>query len=243
MSSSGSCRTRSGVVQVRHVYSAVHKDRPCQPYILCKQGNQSKYFHPKSWKDASLMQRLRSSEPSLNILPESCICRLCRDDLSKLGNEGHIPRWRNIEVKRGTGNKICYVPACSNSSFKVTQVANKTTLEQLFDISSENIPPVPASNEEKGYPLCKEHYGALYRQVNPTHFTKKCKTCDKLLCVLNKTRKYPDPALVQSFLVQNTDFRGEITATDRVCYACYKSHLVISKHMHSSTSSTDDGAL
>jgi len=62
-------------------------------------------------------------------------------------------------VKRGTGNKICYVPACSNPSFKVTQVANKTTLEQLFYISSENIPPVPASNEEKGYPLCKEHYG------------------------------------------------------------------------------------
>jgi len=47
---------------------------------------------------------------------------------------------------------------CSNPSFKVAQVANKMSLEQLFDISSENIPPVPASNEEKGYPLCKEHY-------------------------------------------------------------------------------------
>ena len=146
-------------------------------------------------------------------------------------------------MKRGTGNKICYVPACSNPSFKVTQVANKTTLEQLFYISSENIPPVPASNEEKGYPLCKEHYGALYQQVNQKHFTKKCKTCDNLLCDLTKTRKCPDPALVQSFLVQNTDFREEIIATDRVCYACYKSHLVISKHMHSTTSSTDDGAL
>jgi len=189
------------------------------------------------------MQRLRSSEPSLNILPESCICRLCRDDLSKLGNEGHIPRWRNIEVKMGTGTKICYVPACSNPSFKVTQVANKTTLEKLLDISSENMPPVPASNEEKGYPLCKEHYWALYQEVNPTHFTKKCKTCDKLLCDLTKTRKCPDPALVQSFIVQNTDFRGEITATEGVCYACYKFHLVISKHMHSTTSSTDNGLL
>jgi len=153
----------------------MHSVQTRQPCILCKQGNQSKYFHPKSWKDASLMQCLRPSEPSLNILPESCI-RLSRDDLSKLGNEGHIPRRRNIEMKRGTGNKIWYVPACSNPSFKVTQVANKTSLEQLFDISSENIPPVPASNEEKGYPLCKEHYGALYRQVNPTHFTKKYKT-------------------------------------------------------------------
>ena len=174
MSHSGSCRTRSGVVQVRQVCSAVHKGRPCQPCILCKQGNQSKYFHPKSWKDASLLEHLRRSEPSLD---NSCICRPCRDDLSKLGNKGHIPRWRNIKK---SSKEMCYVPACSNPSFKVTKVASKATLEQLFEISSTDNEP-PASNEERGYPMCKEHYRQLYRHVNPTHFTKKCKTCDKPL--------------------------------------------------------------
>ena len=73
MSGLGS-RTRSGALQVRQVYSAVHKDRPCQPCILCKQGNQSKYFHPKLWKDSTLLERLKQHEPSLDILPETCIC-------------------------------------------------------------------------------------------------------------------------------------------------------------------------
>ena len=234
MSRPGSCRTRSGNVQIRQVCSAMHKGRPCQPCILCKQGNQSKYFHPKSWKDPSLFERLRQSEPSLDILPESCICRPCRDDLSKLGNKGHVPRWRKKSSK-----EICCVPGCTNPSFRVTQVAGKATLEQLFGISSDN-EPLSASNEERGYPMCKEHYGELYRHVNPTHFTKKCKMCDKLLPDLTKARKCPQPALVQSFLVQNTEFTGEITASDPLCYACYKSHLVIIKQMHNTTSSRDN---
>ena len=81
---SGLGRTRSGVLQVQQVYSTVHKDRPCQPCILCKQGNHSKYFHPKFWKDPTLLERLKQYEPSLNILSETCICQLCRDDLSNL---------------------------------------------------------------------------------------------------------------------------------------------------------------
>ena len=46
-----------------------------------KQGNNSKYFHPKSWKDSSLLERLRILEPSLEIQLDSCICRLCRDNM------------------------------------------------------------------------------------------------------------------------------------------------------------------
>ena len=49
-------------MQVRQVCSAVHKGRPCQP---CKLSNQSTYFHSKSWKDASLLERFRLSELSL----------------------------------------------------------------------------------------------------------------------------------------------------------------------------------
>ena len=39
---------------------------------------------------------------------------------------------------------------CTNPSFKVTQVAGKATLEQLFGISSDNDQPLSASNEEGG---------------------------------------------------------------------------------------------
>ena len=38
--------------------------------------------------------------------------------------------------------------------------------------------------------------------------------------------KYPEPALIQQFLQQNTEFTGQISAEDRVCYASYKAYLV-----------------
>ena len=165
MSHPGNNRTRMGGLQVRQVYSSVHKHRPCQPCSLCKQGNQSKYFHPKSWKDTTLLERLKQSEPSLDILPDSCICRLCRDDLSKLGSEGHTPRWR--KMKQNNVKRVCYVSGCSNPSSKVTQLANKATLDMLFSTASENEPPTSTSDDEGMYPLCQEHYGLLYRHLNP----------------------------------------------------------------------------
>ena len=50
-----------------------------------------------------------------------------------------------------------------------------------------------------------------------------------------KSRKCPDPILIQRFLLQNTDFAGEINVEDRICFACYKAHLVIIKHTSNST--------
>ncbi len=236
MSGIGS-RTRSGVLQVRQVYSAVHKDRPCQPCKLCKQGNQSKYFHPKLWKDPTLLERLKQCEPSLNILPETCICRLCRDDLSKLDDIDYIPRW--IKISQTRDKKTCYVPGCSASCYKVTKLASEATLNRLFDAPCENESPLLGKDQHDGCPLCQEHYGVLYRHLNPTHFIKKCKTCNKLLLDLTKTRKCPEPTLVQSFLRENTEFTEEMKPDDRVCYACYKSHLVIIKHTQNSSFSTD----
>ena len=82
------------------------------------------------------------------------ICRLCRDEISKLGSEGHTPRWRKVEE---TSDKICYVPGCSNPSYKVTQLASNTTLDELFDIRCENEHPTSTCDKERGYPLCQEH--------------------------------------------------------------------------------------
>ena len=238
MSNPGS-RTRAGVLQVRQIHSSVHKDRPCQPCILCKQGNQSKYFYPKQWKDATLLESLRQSEPLLNILPDSCICRLCRDDLSKLGNEGHTPRWRRINTKCNTDKRVCYVPDCCNPSIKVIRLASKGTINELFQIPSENQHHTLACDENPGYPLYQEHCRVLYRHLNSAHFNKQSKTCKKLMSFLTKTRKCPEPAIVQTFLAENTEFTEEIKSDDRVCYACYKSHLVIIKHVQNSSHSTD----
>ena len=100
MSRSASYRTRSqNALPVREVTCSVHSGRPCQPCILCKQGNLSKYFHPKSWKNNALLHQLRELEPSVDIQSDSCtcICRPCRDDISKISSSGFVPRWRKLK--------------------------------------------------------------------------------------------------------------------------------------------------
>ena len=70
--------------------SAIHPGQPCQECSLCKKRGLSKYTHPKSWKDPSLLQVLQTTEPSLALQPESCICVALESRFS--------PRWR-----KGTG--------------------------------------------------------------------------------------------------------------------------------------------
>ena len=215
------------VRDLRIVTSNVHPGQPC---TLCKKGNQSKYFHPKSWKDASLLERLKQLEPSLNIEPHSCICRPCRNEVKNIMNDGFIPRWRK------SNKGMCFVPKCTHSAQKVTKLANELDILAFFsidDIDKENIGSQP------GVPLCTEHYGAWYRHAHASPSHKHCKTCGKLLTDMSKSRPYPQPKLIQQFLAQNTDFSGEINLDDRACYSCYKSHLVTIRHLNSTTQSTN----
>jgi hypothetical protein len=40
------------------------------------------------------------------------------------------------------------------------------------------------------------------------------------------TRTCPSPHIVEKILQETTDFQGQIRSNDKVCYSCYKSHLV-----------------
>ena len=115
------------------------------------------------------------------------------------------------------------------------KLVNKAGVCDFFGVQIKNTEPT--CSDEDGKALCMEHYGALYRHLNP--FNKKCRTCDKTLNDLSKSRKCPEPALIQRFLQQNTEFSGQITTDDRVCYARYRAHLIIIKHTHNTTNSTD----
>ena len=216
---------------LRLVTSHVHPGQPCQPCILCKKDNQSKYFHPKSWKDASLLDCLKQYEPSLDIEPQSCICRPCRNELNEvkdITNTGFVPRWR--KSNKGI-TKSCAIPECANTAQKITKLANRSTILQLFSIENES----DTDSSDEGVPLCTEHYGAWYRHSNPPH--KRCKTCGKNLT--DKSRPYPQPKLIQQFLQENTDFSAEINPDDRACYTCYKSHLVTIQQINSSNNSAN----
>ena len=56
---------------------------------------------------------------------------------------------------------------------------------------------------------------------------------------MSKSRACPQPDVIQKYLRENTEFSGEICNDDRVCYACYKSHLITIKHLNSTVNSTD----
>ena len=115
----------------------------------------------------------------------------------------------------------------------VTKLVGKQSLCDFFVVEIGNA----ESSDEETTALCLEHYGSLYRHLNP--FIRTCITCAKTVNNVTKTHKCPEPALIQQFLQQNTEFTGEIGAEDHVCYACYKAHLVTIKHMHNTTTSTD----
>ena len=127
------------------------------------------------------------------------------------------------------------VPNCTNNVHKVTKLVDKVTVSKFFSAQNENTEPESAMDEGAG--LCKEHYGAWYRHINPFH--TKCKTCDKTITDVSKSRACPEPDLIQKHLQENTDFSGQISTEDRVCYACYRSHLFIIKHLNRTVHSTD----
>lgn len=54
-----------------------------------------------------------------------------------------------------------------------------------------------------------------------------------------KTRKCPEPSVIQNFLRRNTEFIGEINDRDLVCDTCCRGHLVILKHLQKTINSTD----
>ena len=59
-------------------------------------------------------------------------------------------------------------------------------------------------------------------------------TCNGMGIHGKKFQKYsnrlgPEPALLQQFLTTNSEFKNIIDKDDRVCYACYKFHLVTVK--------------
>ena len=152
-------RARSGTTtELRKATSRVHQGH-CQPCILCKKENQSKYYHPKSWKDNSLLLSLRDYEPSLNIQPESCICKSCRNDISHISEDGFIPRWRKVVSNKSESE--CCVPACTNNVYRITKLVDTTSVCKFFSEQDENVPE--SSMHEEGVGLCKDHYGTWYR--------------------------------------------------------------------------------
>ena len=205
----------------QHITSAVHPDRPCEQCALCKRRHLSKYSHPKAWKNPSLLQQFQTAEPSLNIQPDSCICLLCRKDVSSITDDSFSPRWRrNIDTVRQ-----CYIPDCQNTDIKGTKQASLQDLVMFFrEGNDDTTHNCMDDNPVEDVPLCNHHYMQWYRHTHTTH--SKCKTCGKKLRNYSKSRPIPEPELLQQFLTTHTEFSDICTLT--IVYAMCATNLILS---------------
>ncbi len=108
---------------------------------------------------------------------------------------------------------MCYVNQCKDSNVKVTNVNN---IQELHSMNT----PQSSENEPVNVQLCSHHYMQWYKEIHMVHI--KCKICGKSIQNYRKSRIFPEPELVQHFLLTNTDFNDTLS---RTCYkVMYKLH-------------------
>ena len=179
---------------------------------LCN-GKHALMSFPEQWTSHRAREFVLSQGVSLLKL----ICQPCRNDISRvLNNPTYKPRWE----KSGKA-VVCCVQGCKEHVIACSKMITKEKSTQLFEdagleCSSETI-PVPT-------PLCSHHYHMLYNRLHPT--PTNCSTCGSSLKHVTQ-RQCPNPLIIQSHLIETAGFEGSITCNDKVCYNCYKSHLVI----------------
>ena len=89
---------------------------------LCS-GCYTSLYEPQAWRSEQAQQIAKS----LRIWPDKCICRLCKDDITRLvKNPSHTPRWgKKCSVK-------CCMPGRDAPSFTQSKIVSQ---EQLNTIS------------------------------------------------------------------------------------------------------------
>ncbi len=148
------------------VSSDAHKGRPCTACILCKETS-LKYTHPVKWKDRQLLDFLQSIEKNVQIEPDSCICRNCRENLScgRKQND-YRPRW----INKGVCKPNCEVIGCGQTASRCTKLANKEEIGRYLKCSLQQ-------SQMQETHLCDKHYRMLHRQLSPASYQWKCSIC------------------------------------------------------------------
>ena len=182
---------------------------------ICKlcQSHHSHLSSPAEWKN----EQARTYVLSLDVPSASLVCCPHRHDVTRaLANPCYVPRWRKNASKASTKSSDCCVVTCSNTVFASSAVATSEEMQHAFDSTSLKCGNDPHTTMQESV------YNALQSRQ------KSCVTCGSQLKLTNH-RPCPKPDIIQLHLQERTGFEGEIHSQDRVCFTCYKSHLVILK--------------
>ena len=185
------------------------------PAVLCFlcNGNTTKSTTPSQWKNDDA----RRYALDLNVPQDGLICPACRKDITRvMSNADHVPRWTKTPAE-----KYCCVVECKDTVFSALHKTSSQEIEQLFISCGlrSTTPSIPIPT-----PLCKHHYHLIYNKVEPRQV--HCITYGTSLRN-TKSKACPQPTIIEPYLRENMGFEGNIKESDKVCYACYRSHLII----------------
>ena len=193
--------------------------------ILCH-SQTSTQTTPSQWKnEAARMYAL-----ALNVPMNGSVCQACRKDITRvLSNREHIPRW-----KKSLSVRECCVHGCENRVYASLHKSTSEDIEQIFSSCGLEAkhPSVPVP-----VPLCKHHYHLVYNRLEPRQ--EHCVTCGTSLRKQINSKICPQPAIIEQHLRENADFEGKIKEGDRVCYTCYRSHLIILQRRNETSLDSD----
>ena len=180
---------------------------------LCKQ-HHSHISKVATWQSTQAQDEVAK----FGITVDDMVCQPCRDNVQKiLGCPDHTPRWE----KRKKNEVKCCVKGCDNGSSVHNRAIEHNTIQQVFDdvglqIEGDTI-PFPT-------PLCCHHYYTVCNTVQ-SH-SANCRTCGICLKHVN-SRQCPNAEIIFEHLRETAGFEGTLATEDKVCYSCYKSHLII----------------
>ena len=182
---------------------------------LCHGHTQAKLTSPLQWKNDDAR---KYAATIINMPEDSLVCPACRKDITRvLSDSSHVPRWTKL-----SSEKECCVQECTSNVFASFQKTTSVEMEQVFNSVGLkcSYPSVPVP-----VPLCTHHYHLLYNLMQPRQ--EHCVTCGASLRRQTNPKACPQPALIERHLKETVGFEGAIRESDKVCYTCYRSHLVI----------------
>ena len=146
---------------------------------------------------------------TMNVTNDQHVCQPCRQDISKLLT---TPSYIPRWSKTVDLKKCCVFRCVNKPPLITSKTLDANTVKIVLEANKlKVIDPFPQS-----ICLCKEHYNVVYKSAFPTQ-TK----------------------LVDEHLKTSTGFEGNIRDNDRVCYTCYRSHLVIIQKIRSVSNDSD----
>ena len=134
---------------------------------------------------------------------------------------------------------MCEVSNCNEPVSRSTQLTRREEVSKYLECSLD---ARSIDSNSMSTHLCDKHYRSLQKKLNPVNYQWKCVVCSTGIRGSNYShfRACAEPELFQKTLINHTDFQGTITASDKVCTACYRHSLTISKIFKENPAPNDD---